>query len=242
MLLKDKIRGAILKGINEAFDIDDLGNEIEDKPVTKKSVSKHSKIYLGLDDKASECKKRGIVLDFIDNNGKVIKNTEDVPNIRFVRFGADELMENGTDNRIVISVRWKEHFDRINHPYGNNWQTTYAKILSLDDYQDFRTHEERYEHAIEDFNGYQNTKMAISDIPEMIDIYDRFIDIPAITKTNKAKEVLNGKDVYAYLPSLGQLKFIFDNLDLINGVLDVISVDLIDLHNEFWWSSTEYGA
>jgi len=36
---------AIINGLNEAFDIDDMNNVIDDVPVTKQQVRKHSKIY-----------------------------------------------------------------------------------------------------------------------------------------------------------------------------------------------------
>jgi len=46
MEFKDKLTKAILKGIDEAFDIDDLdGITIEEKPAEKKKIDKHSKMY-----------------------------------------------------------------------------------------------------------------------------------------------------------------------------------------------------
>jgi len=44
MKLKERLTYAIVKGINESFDIDDLGHEITSAQ-TKEKVAKHSKIY-----------------------------------------------------------------------------------------------------------------------------------------------------------------------------------------------------
>jgi len=41
----DKIKKAVIRGINEGFDIDDMSNPITDMPVRKSSVGKHSKIH-----------------------------------------------------------------------------------------------------------------------------------------------------------------------------------------------------
>jgi len=43
-----KLNDAVLKGINESFDMDDLGNEIVADHVEKSHVVKHSKLYNGL--------------------------------------------------------------------------------------------------------------------------------------------------------------------------------------------------
>jgi len=44
--LKRRLKNAVIRGINEGFDIEDLGNEIEElKPAKKKKVTKHSKMY-----------------------------------------------------------------------------------------------------------------------------------------------------------------------------------------------------
>jgi len=40
-----KIKDAVLKGINEAFDINDMGNAIETVPSRKRAVGKASKLY-----------------------------------------------------------------------------------------------------------------------------------------------------------------------------------------------------
>jgi len=43
--LKHKIRNAVLKGINEAFDIDDMGIDLTTSAATKRHVGKHSRLY-----------------------------------------------------------------------------------------------------------------------------------------------------------------------------------------------------
>jgi len=45
MKLVDKIKDAVLKGLNEGFDIDDMGHDISALGVHKSGVSKHSKIH-----------------------------------------------------------------------------------------------------------------------------------------------------------------------------------------------------
>jgi len=45
MELKNRIKNAIVKGINEAFDIEDMGYEMDSAPKVKQSVRKHSKMY-----------------------------------------------------------------------------------------------------------------------------------------------------------------------------------------------------
>jgi len=48
MRLKDRIRDAILKGINESFDVGDMGIDIVNEPGAKQKVAKHSKNYCRL--------------------------------------------------------------------------------------------------------------------------------------------------------------------------------------------------
>jgi len=45
MDLKDKIRKAVMRGINESFDIKDMGNDINTATATKQKVSKDAKLY-----------------------------------------------------------------------------------------------------------------------------------------------------------------------------------------------------
>jgi len=236
MKIEDRLKNAILKGINEAFDIDDLGHRIDIAPMTKTGIEKHSKLYMELLGKAKECQNEGIKVDFINDEGESIESSEDGEDIRFIRFSCDELINDGHDNRIVISVRWKEHFVKNNHirrPEGNSWQKERVKIT--DESDDIM---ETQEYTSIHFNGYDNTMSIISHVEDMGKDYRKYV--PVVAKAWDTTEVLNGKEVHGYLPAIWQLIFISDFIDLINGIFEIIDVEPLCINQHVWWSSSEY--
>jgi len=248
MRLYNDIKKAVIKGINEAFDIEDMDIRINDTPNTKKGIVKHSKLYDYLLDMVDECHKKGIELDFIDNDGKSVKTTENVSDIRFVRFSNDMLKKpefgNAEDNSIVISVRWKEYFDKLNDigakEEGQKWQITKHKLPSFVDYYKEYGITDAEPQSYKNFSGHRNCSAAISDITNMG--FNAKRHLPAIAKTCNIKEKLNRKVVHAYLPSIGQMKFMLDNIKLINDTLCLLGVECIEFgnnSNKIWWSSSE---
>lgn len=80
--------------------------------------------------------------------------------------------------------------------------------------------------ALADVNGYANTKKILSlDNPE--DIY-----YPAF----EALDFVNGW----YLPAVGQLKKLYNNLDKVNASLSAVGGTVITTEDNEFWSSTEY--
>jgi len=67
--------------------------------------------------------------------------------------------------------------------------------------------------------------------------------LPAMGLCYNLKEDLNGMTMIGYLPSLGQMKFICDNLDLINELMDAFKIKHLSMEDDmtgtsWFWTST----
>ncbi|WQJ53843.1 MAG: hypothetical protein [Wendovervirus sonii] len=140
----------------------------------------------------------------------------------FLKFANDDILN--TENEILIYLN-RNHY--IIKKY--KWQTKYISI------QDEKILIKNRNIAEKDYSGYENC-LKIQDI--VSGNFDTYGEIPAISYC--LNQEVNGHQ--GYLPSIGQLKAISDNLNMINYVLSYLKLNRIYLNtnNWCWWSSTEY--
>ncbi|WQJ53899.1 MAG: hypothetical protein [Wendovervirus sonii] len=141
----------------------------------------------------------------------------------FLKFANDDIVN--TENIILIYL----HDDHYVSEKVYKWQTEYAQIQGNEYLIDDENNVEK------DYSGYENC-LKIQDI---VWRNSNKGEIPAIEYCLNLNDI-NGYQ--GYLPSMGQLRIMSDNIDLINYIFKYLNLNKIkDLNNANWWSSTEYG-
>ncbi|WQJ53384.1 MAG: hypothetical protein [Wendovervirus sonii] len=141
----------------------------------------------------------------------------------FLKFANDDIL--GSENEILIYL-YEDHYIPEK---GFIWHSKWAQI-QLDEYliNDAKMVEKYY-------SGYKTClriQAIVQGNPE------KYNDIPAINYCLNLNDI-NGYQ--GYLPSIGQLKLLSDNIDLINYIFKYLNLkEIKDLNTDCWWSSTEY--
>ncbi|WQJ53921.1 MAG: hypothetical protein [Wendovervirus sonii] len=144
----------------------------------------------------------------------------------FLKFANDDIL--GTENEILIYLQENHYISKEDY----QWQTTHEQIL-------------KDEYLINEKN-YGNWKNTVNVAEKNYDGYENYLNIqenhifiygetPAINYCSKLK--VNNYE--GYLPSIGQLKIMYDNKVMINYILRYLKLNEIKLEDA-WWSSTEY--
>ncbi|WQJ53475.1 MAG: hypothetical protein [Wendovervirus sonii] len=149
----------------------------------------------------------------------------------FLKFANDDIL--GTENEILIYLDDEHYIPKEKY----QWQTKYVQIQS-DEYLinmgKYGTYKKAIEIVNKDYSGYENC-LRIHDIVSKDP--DTYGEIPAIEYCLNQK--VNGYQ--GYLPSMGQLKIMSNNTDLINYIFKYLNFKKINkLNKGYWWSSTEY--
>ncbi|WQJ53478.1 MAG: hypothetical protein [Wendovervirus sonii] len=88
--------------------------------------------------------------------------------------------------------------------------------------------------AEKDYSGYETCLRIQNIVQNDPEIYGEITAIDYCLNLND----INGYQ--GYLPSMGQLRIMSDNIDMINYVFKYLNLNEIkDLNNDWWWSSTE---
>ncbi|WQJ53310.1 MAG: hypothetical protein [Wendovervirus sonii] len=152
----------------------------------------------------------------------------------FLKLANDYIL--GTENEILIYLH-DDHY--IQQKF--QWQTKEAQIqddkylIKIKNYGRQKNIEKTKEIAEKDYSGYENC-LRIQDIVSKDP--NKYGDIPAIAQCLK----LNINGYQGYLPSMGQLRIMYDNIDMINYIFKYLNLNEIkDLDNTNWQSSTENG-
>jgi len=88
--------------------------------------------------------------------------------------------------------------------------------------------------AESDYNGYETCER----IRNYIEKQNLSADTPSI---NHCMTIVSPVKSYkGYLPSLGQLKMIYDYIDMLNYIFIEIGSTNIKMDTNYWWSSTEF--
>ncbi|WQJ53847.1 MAG: hypothetical protein [Wendovervirus sonii] len=147
----------------------------------------------------------------------------------FLKFANDDILD--TENEILIYLS-------DNHKMTENaykWQDKHIQIQNnehLVNMQIYGDIQHTKKMAEKDYAGYENCLRIhniVSNDPK------KYGKIPAIARCLNLK--INGYQ--GYLPSIGQLKIMSDNIDTINYILNYLNLVEIKLRS-LWWSSTEY--
>ncbi|WQJ53818.1 MAG: hypothetical protein [Wendovervirus sonii] len=139
----------------------------------------------------------------------------------FLKFANDDIL--GTENEIIIYLYSDHYIDKKEY----QWQ---AEIVQI---QPDKYLINNKNIANKDYSGYE-TCLRIHDIVSKKP--EKYGYISAINWCLK----LNINGYQGYLPSMGQLKIMSDNLDIINYIFKCLNLkEIEDLNNGRWWSSTE---
>ncbi|WQJ53821.1 MAG: hypothetical protein [Wendovervirus sonii] len=148
----------------------------------------------------------------------------------FLKFANDNIVNTG--NEILIYL-----YNNYYMPKKEYWQTKSVQIQNneyLINIKKYGTWEKAKEMANNDYAGYENCLRIQSIVQKDPEKYDV---IPAIDYCLN----LNINGYQGYLPSMGQLRIMIDNIDLINYIFKYLNLnELNELSKGHWWSSTEY--
>ncbi|WQJ53228.1 MAG: hypothetical protein [Wendovervirus sonii] len=143
-------------------------------------------------------------------------------NSLFLKLANDDILD--TENEILIYLYDNHLISKKEY----SWQTEYVQI------QDDEYLIDDENNAEKDYSGYE-TCLRIQDIVSKDP--NTYGEIPAINQCLKQK--VNGYQ--GYLPSVGQLRILSNNINIINYIFKYLNLNEIkNLNNYCWWSSTEY--
>ncbi|WQJ53926.1 MAG: hypothetical protein [Wendovervirus sonii] len=145
----------------------------------------------------------------------------------FLKFANDDILN--TENEILIYLHNDHYIPKENYI----WQTKEVQIQG----DDYLIDDENI--AEKDYSGYETCLRIYNIVSKKPKKYGK---VHAIDQCLK----LNINDYQGYLPSMGQLRILSDNIDMINYIFKYLNLKKIkDLNNDWWWSSTEtcnYGS
>ncbi|WQJ53793.1 MAG: hypothetical protein [Wendovervirus sonii] len=160
----------------------------------------------------------------LEDNSEIYFNEETDKKPLFLKFANDDIKN--TENEILIYLDENHYIPEK----GFVWQAKYEQIQD----DEYLINDENI--ANKDYSGYENCLRIHNIVSKHPDIYGK---IPAIDYCLK-KEV-NGYQ--GYLPSMGQLRILSDNINIINYIFKYLNLNKIkNLNTGFWWSSTEYNG
>ncbi|WQJ53927.1 MAG: hypothetical protein [Wendovervirus sonii] len=149
----------------------------------------------------------------------------------FLKFANDDIL--GTENEILIYLDDEHYIPKKEY----SWQSKEVQIQD-DEYiinmEKYGSLDKAIEIAEKDYSGYE-TCLRIHDIVSKNP--KKYGKIPAIDYCLSQ----NVNSYQGYLPSMGQLRIMSDNLDMINYIFKYLNLkEIKDLNKVYWWSSTEY--
>ncbi|WQJ53309.1 MAG: hypothetical protein [Wendovervirus sonii] len=141
----------------------------------------------------------------------------------FLKIANDDIL--GTENEILIYLHKNHYIPKSEMTY--RWQTKEVQIQPNEYLIDNKNI------ANKDYAGYKNCLMIHDIVSKDPDTYG---NVPAIEYCLNQK--VNGYQ--GYLPAMGQLRLMSDNIDMINYIFKQLGlIKIKDLNTCFWWSSTE---
>ncbi|WQJ53901.1 MAG: hypothetical protein [Wendovervirus sonii] len=153
----------------------------------------------------------------------------------FLKLANDDIL--GTENEILIYLYDNHYIPKEVY----QWQTK-EEIIQSDEHlinmEKYRNWEKTEKVANKNYSGYENC-LRIQDIVSKKP--KKYGKTPAIEYCLKLNDI-NGYQ--GYLPSMGQLRIMSDNIDLINYIFKYLKLNEIKDFNDghlcdWWWSSTE---
>ncbi|WQJ53822.1 MAG: hypothetical protein [Wendovervirus sonii] len=147
----------------------------------------------------------------------------------FLKLANDDILD--TENEILIYLHENHYIPEKEY----QWQIKRVQIQPDDYFIDIKKYStEKIVDLVEkDYSGYE-TCLRIQDIVQSNP--KKYKEIPAIDYCLNQKV----NDYQGYLPSMGQLRILSDNIDMINYIFKYLNLkEIKDLNNGWWWSSTE---
>ena len=158
----------------------------------------------------------------LDDNSEINFYEEPKENPLFLKLANDDILN--TENEILIYLHEKHGVSLDEY----RWQSKEVQIQP----DEYLINDKNI--ANKDYSGYENC-LRIQDIVSKEP--KKYGYISAINQCLKKKV----NDYQGYLPSMGQLKILSDNIDMINYIFKYLNLNEIkDLSNDCWWSSTEH--
>ncbi|WQJ53286.1 MAG: hypothetical protein [Wendovervirus sonii] len=158
----------------------------------------------------------------LDDKSEINFYEEADKNPLFLKFANDDIL--GTENEILIYL-YDDHYVPEKE---YKWQTERVQIQDDEYLIDDRNIVNK------DYSGYETCLRIYNIVSKDHKTYG---EIPAIDYCLNLNDI-NGYQ--GYLPSMGQLRIMSDNIDLINYVFKYLNLNEIkDLNDDQWWSSTE---
>ncbi|WQJ53477.1 MAG: hypothetical protein [Wendovervirus sonii] len=169
----------------------------------------------------------------LEDNTEIYINKKIDKKSLFLKFANDDIL--GTGNEILIYL-YKDHYITKEKYL---WQSKNRQIQD-DEYlinmEKYGTYEKAIEIADKDYLGYE-TCLRIQGIASKEP--EKYGEVPAINQCLK----LNINGYQGYLPSMGQLRIMYDNINMINYIFKYLNQkEIEDFNDNWWWSSTENSA
>ncbi|WQJ53794.1 MAG: hypothetical protein [Wendovervirus sonii] len=162
----------------------------------------------------------------LDDNSEIYFNEKTDKKPLFLKFANDDIL--GTENEILIYLD-ENHYIPENNYCRFRLQSKKVQIQP----DDYLIHDINI--ANKDYSGYE-TCLRIQGIASKEP--EKYGKIPAINYCLNLNDI-NGYQ--GYLPSMGQLRVMSDNIDMINYIFKYLNLNKIkNLNKGLWWSSTEY--
>ncbi|WQJ53381.1 MAG: hypothetical protein [Wendovervirus sonii] len=166
----------------------------------------------------------------LENNSEINFYEETNKKPLFLKFANDDIVN--TENEILIYLYEDHYIPEKDYPWGTKEKQIQPVKYCINDENI----------AEKDYSGYENC-LRIQDIVQSNP--KKYGETPAI---NYCLNLNNIKGYHGYLPSIGQLKILSDNIDMINYIFNYLKLNEIEELNEiedfnesWWWSSTEAG-
>ncbi|WQJ53366.1 MAG: hypothetical protein [Wendovervirus sonii] len=161
----------------------------------------------------------------LENKSEINFYEETNKNPLFLKLVNDDIL--GTENEILIYL-YEDHYIPEKR---YKWQTEDVQIQD----DEYLINDAKI--AEKDYSGYETCLRIYNIVQKETDTYGK---IPAIDYCLNLNNI-NGYQ--GYLPSIGQLKILSDNIDIINYIFKYLNLKKINVLNfayDFWQSSTEY--
>ncbi|WQJ53820.1 MAG: hypothetical protein [Wendovervirus sonii] len=157
----------------------------------------------------------------LEDNSEINFYEKTDKNPLFLKFANDDILNTG--NEILIYLHGEHCVSKEKYI----WQTKQEQIQN----DEYCINDKNI--AEKDYSGYE-TCLRIQDI--VSNDPDTYGKIPAINQCLKLN--INGHQ--GYLPSMGQMRLMSNNIDIINYIFKYLNLkEIEDLNNDQWWSSAE---
>ncbi|WQJ53230.1 MAG: hypothetical protein [Wendovervirus sonii] len=142
----------------------------------------------------------------------------------FLKFANDDIL--GTENEILIYLYDEHYIFKKEYRWQSEWVQIQLNKYLINDRNITN----------KDYSGYE-TCLRIQDI--VSNDSKKYGEVPAIDYCLNLNDI---KGYQGYLPSMGQLRILSDNIDIINYIFKYLNLkEINELNKGYWWSSSEYG-